>query len=65
MIEHRLYSVERWQGLLPYERYERIILMTPQEATYMRLQGYDVFDFHESLDMEPEQYEKVIKHELF
>ena len=36
---------------------EKILLCTPKDATMYALQGYTVFDFHESLDMEPEYYE--------
>jgi len=50
MIEHRLYSIER-------DKEDHLVLCTLKRATWYRLQGYEVFDFHESLDMEPEYYE--------
>ena len=53
MIEHRLYSIEKWeQG---EQTYNKILLSTPKYATMYMLKGYEVFDFHESLEMEPEQ----------
>jgi hypothetical protein len=54
MIEHRLYSIEK---LVQGKMEEKILLCTPKRATWYRLQGYEVFDFHKSLDMEPEYYE--------
>ena len=36
---------------------QKILLCTPKRATMYALQGWTVFDFHESLDMEPEYYE--------
>ena len=61
MIEHRLYSIERF---VEHERVktagrmeQKILLCTPKRAMWYALQGYEVFDFHESLDMEPEYYE--------
>ena len=50
MIEHRLYSIER-------DNEDNLVLCTPKKATWYALQGYTVFDFHESLEMEPEYYE--------
>jgi len=50
LIEHRLYSIER-------DKEDRLVLCTPKQATCYALQGYNVFDFHDSLDMEPEYYE--------
>ena len=55
MIEHRLYSIEKWEQGEKTE--EKILLCTPKQATWYALQGWTVFDFHESLDMEPEYYE--------
>lgn len=54
-VEHRLYSVEKWtsKGRI----HDEIMLITPARATWYTLQGYEVFDFHESLDMEPEYFE--------
>ena len=59
MIEHRLYSIERF---IEHARVktagrmeQKILLCTPKCATMYALQGWTVFDFHESLDMEPEQ----------
>ena len=53
MIEHRLYDIEKWkQGKIVEQK---ILLCTPKCATMYALQGYTVFDYHESLDMEPEQ----------
>jgi len=49
MIEHRLYSIER-------DEEGHLVLCTPKRATWYRLQGYEVFDFTESLDMEPEYF---------
>jgi len=49
MIEHRLYSIER-------DKEDHLVLCTPKRATWYRLQGYEVFDFTESLGMEPEYF---------
>ena len=49
MIEHRLYSMER-------NKENHLVLCTPKKATWYALNGWSVFDFHESLDMEPEYY---------
>jgi hypothetical protein len=49
MIEYRLYSIER-------DKEDHLVLCTPKRATWYRLQGYEVFDFTESLDMEPEYF---------
>jgi len=63
MIEHRLYSIERF---VEHERVktagrmeQKILLCTPKHATIYALQGWNVFDFTESLDMEPEYYENA------
>ena len=53
MIEHRLYSIEKRVQSKIVE--QKILLCTPKCATMYALQGYTVFDYHESLDMEPEQ----------
>ena len=59
MNEHRLYSIERF---VEHDRVktagrmeEKILLCTPKRATMYALQGWTVFDFTESLEMEPEQ----------
>lgn len=51
MIEHRLYSIEKYTH---NSREEKLLLCTPKDATIYALQGWTVFDFTESLDMEPE-----------
>ena len=56
MIEHRLYSLERFVEH-PRKMEEKILLCTPKRVTMYALKGWTVFDFHESLDMEPEYYE--------
>lgn len=61
-IEHRLYSIEKWEGL--QRVFNKMLIMTPSEATWYALQGYEIFDYHESLDMEPEYYKGTHKHEL-
>ena len=53
MIEHRLYDIEKWEQGKIVE--QKILLCTPKCATMYALQGYTVFDYHESLEMEPEQ----------
>ena len=53
MIEHRLYDIEKWEQGKIVE--QKILVCTPKDATMYALQGYTVFDYHESLDMEPEQ----------
>ena len=55
MIEHRLYELEKWKDGSIVER--QIVLATPKHATWYTLQGWEVFDYHNSLDMEPEYYE--------
>ena len=55
MIEYRLYEFEKWQDGNITDRLT--VLATPKQATWYALQGYSVFDYHESLDMEPEYYE--------
>ena len=53
MIEHRLYSIEKWKSGKKVE--DKLLLCTPSCVTMYMLKGYEVFDFHESLGMEPEQ----------
>ena len=59
MIEHRMYSIERFVEHARVETAgymeQKILLCTPAHATMYALQGWNVFDFTESLDMEPEQ----------
>ena len=55
MIEHRLYEIEKWKDGQIVER--QIVLATPKGATWFALQWWDVFDYHKSLNMEPEYYE--------
>jgi hypothetical protein len=57
MIEHRLYEIEKWKDGQIVER--QTVLTTPKQATWYVLQGYEVFDYHESLGMEPEYYENA------
>ena len=68
MIEHRLYSIERFveHSRVKTAGYmeEKLLLCTPSRATMYALEGYTVFDFHMSLNMEPEYYRKAIEHEL-
>jgi hypothetical protein len=40
------------------------LLCTPACSTMYALKGWTVFDFHASLDMEPEYYSEAIEHEL-
>lgn len=62
MFEHRLYSIERFiehPRVKTAGRMEKYLLLcTPKDATMYMLKGWNVFDFHESLDMEPEYYEE-------
>ena len=62
MIEHRLYSIEK---LVQGKMEEKILLCTPKDATMYALQGYTVFDFYESLEMEPEYYEHNGRYEVY
>lgn len=50
LFEHRLYSIER-------DNEDKLVLCTPKRAMWYALQGWEVFDYHKSLDMEPEYYE--------
>ena len=54
-IEHRLYEVEKRENGKIVERI--LLLIPPTHATIYALKGYEVFDFHESLNMEPEYYD--------
>jgi hypothetical protein len=57
LYEHRLYSIEKWEQGKRTE--EKLLLCTPRDAIIYILKGYEVFDFHQSLDMEPEYYENA------
>ena len=57
MIEHRLYSIEKWDQGKRTE--QKLLLCSTRDAIIYTLKGYEVFDFHESLDMEPEYYENA------
>lgn len=59
MIEHRLYDLEKWENGKIVQR--QVLLCTPKDATLYRLRGWSVFDYHSSLDMEPEYYENRIE----
>jgi len=59
MIEHRLYSIEKWEQGKKME--EKLLLCTPKDVTLYALRGWSVFDYHLSLDMEPEYYENRIE----
>jgi len=63
MIEHRLYSIEKWEQGKRTE--EKLLLCSPKDATLYVLQGYEVFDFQQSLDMEPEYYERNKRLEIY
>jgi hypothetical protein len=58
-----MYSIERWEQGKKTE--EKLLLCTPRDATMYILQGYEVFDFHESLEMEPEYYERNGRYEIY
>ena len=55
LYEHRLYEFEKWQGGKITDRITAIA--TPKQATWYALNGWTVFDFTASLDMEPDYYE--------
>lgn len=55
LYEHRLYEIEKWKDGQIVER--QIVLATPKRAMWYVLQGWEVFDYHKSLEMEPEYYE--------
>ena len=50
--EHRLYDIEKWKNGKISERH--LVLCTASNATWYSLQGWDVFDMHESLNMDSE-----------
>jgi len=60
VIEHRLYDIELWRDGKVVER--KLLLMPPSHATIYALKGYEVFDFHDRLEMEPEYLEKSCEH---
>ena len=63
--EHRLYSFERFvehaRVKTAGSMEQKILLCTPECATMYAMQGWTVFDFHESLDMEPEYYDRKVR----
>jgi len=54
-IEHRLYEIEFSKNKNTVDR--KLICMTESRASWYALYGYRVFDFNESLDMEPFLYD--------
>ena len=65
MIAHRLYSVEK---LVPHRRIksagemrEELRIMTPKQATWYVMQGYDVFDYTGSLEMDLIFYDQELE----
>ena len=66
MIEHRLYSIERFKPhpcVISAEQVEdKMLIMTPKKATWYALQGYKIFDYSASLEMDPIYYDE--EHEL-
>jgi hypothetical protein len=66
MIEHRLYSIERFEPHLRVASArsvrDEMLIMTPKRATWYALQGYKIFDYTASLEMDPVYYEE--EHEL-
>jgi hypothetical protein len=52
--------MEKWKDGEIVERFVR--LMPSIDATYYALKGYSVFDFTESLNMEPEYFETKVKY---
>ena len=63
MIEHRLYSIEKRVQSKIVE--QKILLCTTKHATMYTMQGYEVFDFYESLDMGSEYYERDGRLEIY
>lgn len=55
LYEHRLYEFEKWQDGNITDKLT--VLATPKQATWYAVNGWAVFDFTASLDMEPEYYE--------
>ena len=62
MIEHRLYSIEKWEQGKKTE--DKLLLCSTRDATMYILKGYEVFDFHKSLNMEPEYLEESCERNL-
>ena len=66
MIEHRLYSIRRFEPHLRVTSAgsvrEKLLIITPENATWYALQGYTVFDYYKSLEMDPIYYDE--EHEL-
>jgi uncharacterized protein YxjI len=62
MIEHRLYSIERFvPNYLPTftgSVRDEMLIMTPKKATWYALQGYKIFDYTASLEMDPVYYDE-------
>ena len=65
MIEHRLYSVEKFE---PHSRVksagemrEELRIMTPKQAAWYVMQGYELFDYTESLKMDPIFYNEELE----
>lgn len=63
MIEHRLYELEKWENGEIVERL--VLLIPPRYAIMYALKGYEVFDYTESLGMEPEYYDYSEVQEIF
>jgi hypothetical protein len=54
-IEHRLYDIELYQNYEVVDR--KIILTTPERITWYALQGYQIFDYSQKLEMESEFFD--------
>ncbi len=67
MIEHRLYSIERFAEhprVKTAGRVEgKLLLCTPKDATLYALQGWTIFDITESLGLEPHYYENATRYD--
>lgn len=61
--EHKLYEIEKWKDDKIVER--QIVLTTPKKSTWYALQGWHVFDFHDSLGMDSEIFETEIESTLY
>jgi len=61
-IEHRMYGIEKWIGMSRV--YNETKLMTPARATWYQLQGYEIFDYNNSLNMEPVYLEEQCERNL-
>lgn len=59
VIAH-LVDVEHKEIKNPCNEISLPVLMEPKEITFLRLQGYTVFDYTESLCMEPEIVDKSL-----